>query len=169
MRCVLIVCMWNNNKRFRIHLIDKRTKTNNRMNEYRIPPSFADWFDLLHFASSSSWWHSKAMFSIDWHQKFLDIVVYAGNQSFFLLSLQWFAYSCSLASNPWQFLYYVFLFLTPMFAISGYLAYRLAKDIERNERVTRTKNQQKINVAKLRKHAKKEWMNEWLGGFYLVQ
>ena len=43
-----------------------------------------------------------------------------------------------------------------MFAISAYLAYRLAKDIERNEKVTRAKSQQKINVAKLRKHGKKD-------------
>lgn len=64
--------------------------------------------------------------------------------------------SCSLASNPWQFLYYVFLFLTPMFAISGYLAYRLAKDIERSEKAKRVKSQQQNNLAKIRKHAKRE-------------
>ncbi|CAF4459976.1 unnamed protein product, partial [Rotaria magnacalcarata] len=54
------------------------------------------------------------MFSIDWHQKFMDVVIYA-------------------ATNPWQFLYYIFLCLTPMFIVSGYLAFRLAKDIERSE------------------------------------
>ncbi|CAF0897889.1 unnamed protein product [Adineta ricciae] len=75
------------------------------------------------------------MFSIDWHQKFMDIVVYA-------------------ATNPWQFLYYVFMFLTPMFIISGYLAYRLAKDIDRAEKAKRAKSQQKTNIAKVRRHAK---------------
>ncbi|CAF0834629.1 unnamed protein product [Adineta ricciae] len=77
------------------------------------------------------------MFSIDWHQKFMDIVVYA-------------------ATNPWQFLYYVFMFLTPMFIISGYLAYRLAKDIDRAEKAKRAKSQQKTNIAKVRRHAKHE-------------
>ncbi|CAF1071687.1 unnamed protein product [Adineta steineri] len=77
------------------------------------------------------------MFSIDWHQKFMDVVVYA-------------------ATNPWQFLYYIFLFLTPMFLISGYLAYRLAKDIQRNEKVKRAKSQQQANVGKVRRHAKRE-------------
>jgi hypothetical protein len=77
------------------------------------------------------------MFSIDWHQKFMEIVVYA-------------------ATNPWQFLYYIFLFLTPMFVISGYLAYRLAKDIERNEKAKRAKTHQNANIAKVRKHGKRE-------------
>ena len=43
-----------------------------------------------------------------------------------------------------------------MFIISGYLAYRLAKDIERNEKAKRAKSQQKVNIAKVRKHAKRE-------------
>ncbi|CAF3783111.1 unnamed protein product [Rotaria sp. Silwood1] len=70
------------------------------------------------------------MFSIDWHQKFMDLVVYA-------------------ATNPWQFLYYIFIFLTPMFIISAYLAYRLAKDIERNEKTKRAKIQHQVNIAKV--------------------
>ncbi|UJR22694.1 hypothetical protein I4U23_025730 [Adineta vaga] len=77
------------------------------------------------------------MFSFDWHQKFMDIAVYA-------------------ATNPWQFLYYVFMFLTPMFIISGYLAYRLAKDIDRNEKAKRAKSQQQTNIAKVRRHAKRD-------------
>ncbi|CAF1496621.1 unnamed protein product [Rotaria magnacalcarata] len=77
------------------------------------------------------------MFSIDWHQKFMDVVIYA-------------------ATNPWQFLYYIFLCLTPMFIVSGYLAFRLAKDIERSEKTKRAKIQQKINIAKVRKHGKHE-------------
>jgi len=75
--------------------------------------------------------------SFDWQQKFAELVVYA-------------------ASNPWQFLYYVFLCLTPMFMLSGYLAYRLAKDIERNEKHKRSKIQQNVNISKLRKHAKRD-------------
>lgn len=94
------------------------------------------------------------MFSIDWHQKFMDIVVYAGKYNFKITSI----YSCLffVATNPWQFLYYILLFLTPMFMISGYLAYRLAKDIDRNEKTKRAKSQQKINQAKVRRHVKKE-------------
>lgn len=46
------------------------------------------------------------------------------------------------------------MFLTPMFIISGYLAYRLAKDIDRAEKAKRAKSQQKTNIAKVRRHAK---------------
>lgn len=85
----------------------------------------------------------------------MDVVVYAGNEHI-SLSL---SSNCGLllASNPWQFLYYVFLCLTPMFLISGYLAYRLAKDIERNDKSKRAKIQQNANIAKVRKHGKREW------------
>lgn len=43
-----------------------------------------------------------------------------------------------------------------MFIISGYLAYRLAKDIERNEKTKRAKIQQKLNLAKVRRHDKND-------------
>jgi hypothetical protein len=43
-----------------------------------------------------------------------------------------------------------------MFLISGYLAYRLAKDIERNDKSKRAKIQQNANMAKVRKHVKRE-------------
>ena len=33
-----------------------------------------------------------------------------------------------------------------MFIVSGYLAFRLAKDIERNDKAKRAKIQQKINI-----------------------
>ncbi len=62
----------------------------------------------------------------------------------------------SLATKPWEFLSYIFLFLTPMFVISGYLAFRLAKDIERNEKTKRAKTQQKANIVKVRRHPKHE-------------
>jgi hypothetical protein len=94
------------------------------------------------------------MFSIDWHQKFMDVVVYAG--WFFLYHHLMIVIRLILASNPWQFIYYVLLCLTPMFIISGYLAYRLAKDIERNEKSKRAKAHQKANIVKVRKHAKRE-------------
>jgi hypothetical protein len=59
-------------------------------------------------------------------------------------------------TNPWQFLFTILLVLTPMFGLSGYLAFRLAKDIERNEKGKRTKAQHNTNIAKLRRHAKRE-------------
>jgi hypothetical protein len=43
-----------------------------------------------------------------------------------------------------------------MFVISGYLAFRLAKDIERNEKAKRAKSHQKANIAKVRRHTKNE-------------
>lgn len=97
------------------------------------------------------------MFSIDWRQKLADLVIYAGRKYSFIESSKSLPFLfLSLATNPWQFLYYIFLFLTPMFLISGYLAYRLAKDIERSEKVKRAKIQQKLNIAKVRKHGKHE-------------
>jgi hypothetical protein len=95
------------------------------------------------------------MFSIDWHQKFLDIVVYAGKNNLLLFNYLNFDLFF-LVTNPWDFFYYIFLFLTPMFIISGYLAYRLAKDIERNEKAKRAKTHQNANIAKVRKHTKRE-------------
>jgi len=42
---------------------------------------------------------------------------------------------CStVVTNPWQFLFTILLCLIPIFAIAGYLAFQLAKDIERNEK-----------------------------------
>ena len=43
-----------------------------------------------------------------------------------------------------------------MFILSGYLAHRLAKDIERNEKKKSSKVHQNMNVAKLRRHAKRD-------------
>jgi hypothetical protein len=43
-----------------------------------------------------------------------------------------------------------------MFLIAGYLAFHLAKDIERNEKFKRTKTQHNTNIAKVRKHAKRK-------------
>ena len=95
--------------------------------------------------------------SIDWQQKFADFVVYAGETLSLLFTAENPIVTVRLsASNPWQFLYYVFLCLTPMFIISGYLAYRLAKDIERNEKNKRSKIHQNTNIAKLRRHAKRD-------------
>lgn len=95
------------------------------------------------------------MFSIDWQQKFMDLVVYAGNWQPPVFALGSTSRPFA-ATNPYQFLYYVFMFLTPMFVLSGYLAYRLAKDIDRNEKTKRAKTHQQANIAKVRRHAKRD-------------
>jgi hypothetical protein len=61
-----------------------------------------------------------------------------------------------LVLNPGQFIFTILLCLTPLFLLSGYLAFRLAKDIERNEKTKRVKSQHASNITKVRKRTKQE-------------
>ncbi|CAF0790299.1 unnamed protein product [Didymodactylos carnosus] len=60
------------------------------------------------------------------------------------------------AEDPWTFLYYVLLCLTPLFITSAYLAMKLAKEIEKSEKQKRLKAQQTASLMKIRKHNKHE-------------
>jgi hypothetical protein len=54
------------------------------------------------------------------------------------------------AKDPWTFLYYVLLGLSPFFAVSAFLSYKLSKAIDKQE-----KAQQKRRKSP-RKHAKSD-------------
>jgi len=55
------------------------------------------------------------------------------------------------AHNPWQFIYYVLLVLSPLFFISAMLAWKLAKDIEHKEKERKRKAKRENNIAKSRR------------------
>ena len=54
--------------------------------------------------------------------------------------------------NPWQFIYYVLLCLSPFFAISAYLSWQLAKQIETKEKDKKRKSRREANIAKPKRH-----------------
>lgn len=60
------------------------------------------------------------------------------------------------ASNPWQFIYYVLLGLSPLFFISAILAWQLAKQIEHKEKDKKRRAKREANMAKARRH-KTDW------------
>ena len=72
------------------------------------------------------------MFDWDWRVLLQDVIVYAG-------------------TNPWQFVYYVLLCLSPFFAISAYLSWQLAKQIEAKEKEKKKKTRREANIAKARR------------------
>jgi len=72
------------------------------------------------------------MFDWDWRVLLQDVVIYAG-------------------TNPWQFVYYVLLCLSPFFAISAYLSWQLAKQIEAKEKEKKKKSRREVNMAKARR------------------
>jgi hypothetical protein len=72
------------------------------------------------------------MFDMDWQKILTDVVLFAGE-------------------HPWQFIYYVLLFLSPFFAISAYLAWKLAKEIEVKEKEQKRKDKRKENIMKRKK------------------
>lgn len=67
----------------------------------------------------------------DWREYVRDIVLWAGN-------------------NPWEFIYYVLLCLSPFFAISAVLSWQLAKSIEAQEKDKKRKARREANIAKSR-------------------
>lgn len=62
----------------------------------------------------------------------MDIIVYAGTE-------------------PWSFVYYVLLFLSPFFLLSAYLSYHLAKQIEAKEKEKKKKLKKESNISKARR------------------
>ena len=74
------------------------------------------------------------MFDMDWDwRKMLgNLIVFAG-------------------THPWQFVYYVLLCLSPFFAISAYLSWQLAKEIEQKEKVKKRQSKKEANIAKTRR------------------
>ncbi len=72
------------------------------------------------------------MFDWDWNQMLKDLLVWA-------------------AQNPWTFIYYVLLCLSPFFLISAGLAWQLAKQIESKEKDKKRKAKRGANIAKARR------------------
>ncbi|BFY99168.1 hypothetical protein BsWGS_02208 [Bradybaena similaris] len=56
------------------------------------------------------------------------------------------------ATNPWQFIYYVLLVLSPLFFISAILAWKLAKEIQHKEKDKKRKAKREANIARTRRH-----------------
>ena len=57
----------------------------------------------------------------------------------------------NLGENPWNFLYYILLILSPLFELSAYLSYRLIQEIDKKEKETKKRNLKNINKMKVRK------------------
>ena len=75
--------------------------------------------------------------SWDWRQMMQELVVYAGQ-------------------NPWSFLYYVLLCLSPFFAVSALLAWQLAKQIESKDKEKKKIGRRNQNINRARKRKKEE-------------
>ena len=50
--------------------------------------------------------------------------------------------------NPWEFLYITLIFLTPFFALSAYMSWKLAKEIDLQEKEKRKKVKMEAGIAK---------------------
>jgi hypothetical protein len=96
--------------------------------------------------------------TLDWQDYMIQLVTYAGIK--FHLCRFRNKNSCSFSNflsikgeNPWNFLYYTLLLLSPLFGISAYLSYRLIQEIDKKEKETKKrqiKNANKVKVTKKR-------------------
>lgn len=60
------------------------------------------------------------------------------------------------AQNPWDFLYYVLLFLSPFFLLSVFLSMKLARALEAQEKDAKRKAKRDQNISKARR-TKADW------------
>lgn len=60
------------------------------------------------------------------------------------------------AQNPWDFIYYVLLCLSPFFLLSVFLSMKLAKALEAQEKDSKRKAKRDTNISKTRK-TKGDW------------
>jgi len=56
------------------------------------------------------------------------------------------------AKEPWQFLWYVLLCLSPLFCLSAMLSWRLAQEIDSREKDKAKKNKKRANLNKVNKN-----------------
>ena len=68
----------------------------------------------------------------DWRKMLLDVVVYAGK-------------------DPWNFIFYVLLCLSPFFLTSAYLSWYLVKQIDSEEKEKKKKMKKDANLAKIKR------------------
>ncbi|CAF0731019.1 unnamed protein product [Brachionus calyciflorus] len=71
-------------------------------------------------------------FEIDWQEYVANLVNYAGE-------------------NPWQFLYYTLLILSPLFGLSAFLSYKLVQEIDKQEKENKKRLQKDTNKLKVQK------------------
>jgi len=76
------------------------------------------------------------MFGWDWRETLVEVLKFA-------------------AVNPWDFVFYVLLCLSPLFLISAILAYNLAKQIEAKEKEQKRKARRDKHIAKAKKKSEK--------------
>ncbi|XP_019631456.1 PREDICTED: small integral membrane protein 15-like [Branchiostoma belcheri] len=60
------------------------------------------------------------------------------------------------ATNPWEFIYYVLLCLSPFFFISALLSWKLAQQIDARDKEKKRKAKREANIAKARGRAKQD-------------
>ena len=65
------------------------------------------------------------------------------------------------AKDPWGFISTVFMFLTPLFIMSGILSYILYKDIEKKEKEKKRKAKRDTNIAKARGRSGRSKKTDW--------
>lgn len=75
------------------------------------------------------------MFDWDWREMLMSMIKWA-------------------ATDPWNFVYYVLLCLSPLFLISAVLAWNLAKQIEAKEKEQKKKTKREANINKIKKQQK---------------
>lgn len=54
------------------------------------------------------------------------------------------------ALNPWEFIYYVVLMLSPLFLASAILSYKLAQQIQKEEKAKKREERRKKNIQKVK-------------------
>ena len=74
---------------------------------------------------------------------------------FFLVLIKYSSLFLFTATNPGQFFVTIIICLSPLFLLSSYLAYRLAKQIEREE-TAKHKQQTKITKIKRKRADKRD-------------
>lgn len=55
------------------------------------------------------------------------------------------------ARNPWEFCWYLLLALSPLFCISAYLSWKLAKALEAQEKEKARREKKKSNLNKVKR------------------
>uniref|UniRef100_A0A915HL32 Small integral membrane protein 15 n=1 Tax=Romanomermis culicivorax TaxID=13658 RepID=A0A915HL32_ROMCU len=72
-----------------------------------------------------------------WQRKLAELMIYAAN-------------------NPLQFLFNVLIILSPFFAISAFLSWKLMRAIDKEQKENKFKVKRGVNIAKIRRGTKKD-------------
>ncbi|KAA0199713.1 hypothetical protein FBUS_08617 [Fasciolopsis buskii] len=74
---------------------------------------------------------------------------------------KWFAYMglklvIYVAKDPWGFFATVLMILTPLLGLSAFCAFKLAKEVQRQEEEKKLRDKRNAAIAKKQKHVKSE-------------